>query len=256
MKRGQKDAYLKNPNCGKANYSVLFCASATGVYLPPLVVFSSEHVYDKWTENGPRGAVYTCTPKGYMQDVNFESWFVKCFVEFVKDYPKPVVIVYDGHGSHITYDTMEIANKNKIIVVCLPAHTSHAMQPLDVAVFKSVKVKWRAILERFFALSHGRIAVDKCNFSHLLAQLWPQLEPKHMINGFRASGLHPIDPSELDRRIVGMLSEGKNKRPRSPDANVEALRQTVIELLSPTGYYFYLSLLAYLCDALFFILRS
>ncbi|MCP3667741.1 MAG: hypothetical protein GY696_35490, partial [Gammaproteobacteria bacterium] len=197
--------------------------------LPPLIVFSSEHDYDKWTENGPRGAVYTCTPKGYMQDVNFESWFVKVFVEFVKDYPNPVVIIYDGHGSHFTY------------VVGLPAHTSHAMQPLDMAVFKAVKVNWREILERFFALSHGKVAVDKCNFSHLLAQLWPTLEPNHIINGFRASGLHPIDPSALDRRIVGMLSEGKNKRPCSPDAYVEALRQTVIVLLSPTGYYFYLS---------------
>ncbi len=231
---------MKSPNCGKTNYTVLFCASASGVYLPPLIVFASEHVYDKWTKNGPPGAVYTCSPKGYMQDVNFENWFVKVFVEFVKNYKKPVVMVYDGHGSHITYDTMEIANKNQIIVVCLPPHTSHAMQPLDVAVFRSVKAKWKDILDGFYKRNNYKKTVDKESFGSLVAELWPNLQASHIINGFKDSGLLPIDPDVLDRRIVGMLSSSDRARSDSPDSINQKLRNTVIEILSPTtaGYYF------------------
>ena len=34
-----KDAYLMFATCGKIMYSVLFCCSATGRYLPPFVVY-------------------------------------------------------------------------------------------------------------------------------------------------------------------------------------------------------------------------
>ena len=168
-------------------YSVLFCASAAGHYLPPLVVFAAEHVYDKWMENGPKDALYTCTPRGYMQGLNFESWFLKVFVEYVKNYEKPVVVIYDGHGSHITYVTMAAARDNNIIVVCLPAHTSHAMQPLDVAVFKSVKVTWKQILKAFYHNTSNNKKVDKSKFASLLSKLWPTLNPAHITNGFKES---------------------------------------------------------------------
>ena len=230
MKTGARDAYLKSPSCGKTNYTVLFCGSASGVYLPPLVVFAAEHVYESWMENGPPGTRFACSPKGYMLDVNFESWFIKVFVEHVKNYDKPVVIVYDGHNSHITYDTMKIANDNQIIVVCLPAHTSHAMQPLDVAVFKAVKVQWKKILFDYFQEFRARRAVDKSKFGFLLGKLWPKLNPIHMINGFQASGLYPIDPSVLDRRIVGIL--GPNEPQYEESTNISCPEKRLNKLVS------------------------
>ena len=33
--------------------------------------------------------------------------------------------------------TLDIIDENNIILFCLPPHTTHALQPLDVAVFKS-----------------------------------------------------------------------------------------------------------------------
>ena len=105
--------------CGKTMYTVLFCASAAGHYLPPLVVFAAEHLYDKWMENGPKDALYTCTPRGYLQGLNFESWFIKVFVEYVKNYQKPAVVVYDGHGSHKTLH-VTIARQEKYEGLTLP----------------------------------------------------------------------------------------------------------------------------------------
>ena len=52
---------------------------------------------------------------------------------------QPVLLVLDVHGSHITIGVIEYACSNNIHMLCLPSHTSHILQPLDVGVFKSFK---------------------------------------------------------------------------------------------------------------------
>ena len=56
---------------------------------------------------------------------------------------KPIFLFFDGHASHLTYSTVKAAMDDQIIMICLPPHASHALQPLDVAVFKPLKDKWR-----------------------------------------------------------------------------------------------------------------
>ena len=51
-----RDAYLMSATCGKAMYSVMFCVSATGNYLPPFVIYIGLHLYNThsmhWLEMG------------------------------------------------------------------------------------------------------------------------------------------------------------------------------------------------------------
>ena len=49
-----KPAVVLNANCGKTNYSVMFCISADGKYLPPFVIYKGAHLYDNWTRGGRR----------------------------------------------------------------------------------------------------------------------------------------------------------------------------------------------------------
>ena len=62
--KGSKDAYLKTPNCGKTMFSVLFCASATGIFLPPFHSVQVQNLNDTWTKNGPKDAGYGCSESG------------------------------------------------------------------------------------------------------------------------------------------------------------------------------------------------
>ena len=41
--------------------------------------------------------------------------------------------------NHITLEVIDLAREKNVILFCLPPHTTHALQPLDVAVFKSLK---------------------------------------------------------------------------------------------------------------------
>jgi hypothetical protein len=45
------------------------------------------------------------------------------------------MLILDGHNSHLTFGFLDYAFKNRILVLCLPSHTTDFLQPLDVALF-------------------------------------------------------------------------------------------------------------------------
>jgi hypothetical protein len=47
----------------------------------------------------------------------------------------PRILVLDGHESHLTGQFFHIHIKRDIHPICLPAHSIHIFQPLDVGLF-------------------------------------------------------------------------------------------------------------------------
>jgi hypothetical protein len=54
------------------------------------------------------------------------------------------LLILDGHNSHGTWPFMDFAQKHRILILCLPSHTTHALQPCDVGVFGPLAKKWKA----------------------------------------------------------------------------------------------------------------
>lgn len=93
-------------------------------------------MYSSWVKDGPDGCFYNTSSNGWMEIPQFKEWFEKVFIEFVKSFDGPKILVLDGHKSHITSDIVQLARSNEIWIICLPPHSTHVLQPLDVAVFK------------------------------------------------------------------------------------------------------------------------
>ena len=66
----------------------------------------------------------------------------------------PVILLTDGHRTHINIDILDLCHENNMILFCLPPHTTHALQPLDVAVFKSLSGP-SLILKRIYCVEDG-----------------------------------------------------------------------------------------------------
>ena len=231
VSKTDRNAYLRAATCGKVTYSVLFCASASGVFMPPFTVYKGLHLYESWTNGGPPGAVYGVTKSGWMEDSVFEHWFMKVFLAQVKELTKPVLLIFDGHGSHLTYDTVHQAMENDVIILCLPPNTSHALQPLDVGLFKPLKTQWRQILKNWSRESRQK-SVDKATFPALLAKLFKELNPAHVMAGFRGSGLYPVCAEKVKPRMVDAAapSTSSGVEPASP---ARAVANAVLQVLSP-----------------------
>ena len=172
----QKNAYSLVPDCAKNNYTVLFCGNAAGIFLPPLTIYKARHLYDTWVMDGVKGAAYSNSESGWMMSHNFEGWFTHIFVPYVQRVclGHKIVLTYDGHNSHITYNTTKMAIDNNITLLCLPPHSSHALQPLDVGVFKSVKGTWRKLVSEHY--SQTKTKLTKETFPAVLNKLWQSLK--------------------------------------------------------------------------------
>ena len=74
----------------------------------------------------------------------------------------------DGHCSHISLELIQLAQENDIHLLCLPSHTSHLLQPLDVGVFKSLISFYSKVCEKFMVDNPGCVVRSE-NLASLLA---------------------------------------------------------------------------------------
>jgi len=185
----------------KSAISIMYCGSAAGVFLPPMAVYKAQNCYTGWTKGGPAGCLYEATKSGWFDSRCFQLWFSNIFLEHVKSQPGPKVIIGDNLASHFTLEVIQSAADNNIRFVCLLPNATHLLQPLDVAVFRPLKLEWRKILERWRKESRCKGSIPKNQFPGLLLQLQNKLNPDNITAGFKASGIFPTDRYEVLKRI-------------------------------------------------------
>lgn len=67
----------------------------------------------------------------------WEKWFLR---SPPKNYPRPHLLIVDGHAFHIyNIDFINMIRKNNVHVFSPPPHANHYLQPADKALFKSLK---------------------------------------------------------------------------------------------------------------------
>ena len=209
---------------GKTSISVMFCGSATGQFLPPMVVYRAKHVYTEWTTGGPAGAVYESTPSGWFDSRTFTRWFQDVFLPGTEALAAsgPRLIIGDNLASHFEPAVLAMCEEKNVIFTSLLPNATHLLQPLDVSVFRPAKLHWRAILRQWKTESRSRGTLPKTCFPGLLARLCNRLEGKTLVSGFRACGIVPLDGTQVLKRIPSRNTD---------DANTSTLSDSVMELL-------------------------
>ena len=81
------------------------------------------------------GTAFHCGDSGRVNAELFLKW-LHFFFESIPP-SRPMLLILDGHSSHISIEAIEFVRSNDVHMLCIPAHTTHILQPLDVGVFKS-----------------------------------------------------------------------------------------------------------------------
>ena len=116
-------------------HTVVSCVSASGQALPPMLIYPRKKcVPEHFKKGAVPNTLFSNSGNGWINTDLYLEWF-KFFVANIR----PVLLIQDGHGSHVSIELIELARAHNIHLLCLPAHTTHVLQPLDVAVFKSFK---------------------------------------------------------------------------------------------------------------------
>jgi hypothetical protein len=107
------------------------------------------------------------------------------------------LLILDGHNSHVTLEVIMEAKRVGLDLLTLPSHTSHALQPLDISVFKLFKQHFREY--RDFWIFHN---LNQPARKQTLAQ-WVALSLKKVLsvtnirNGFSSTGIFPFNRQVL-----------------------------------------------------------
>ncbi|CAF4919927.1 unnamed protein product [Pieris macdunnoughi] len=90
-------------------------------------------------KDGPPGAVYTCSHNGWTNSSIYIKW-LRHFIDYSKPTTEqPVVLIMDNHNSHCTFEAWEVVKANHVVMLSIPPHSSHRLQPLDVTFFGPFK---------------------------------------------------------------------------------------------------------------------
>jgi hypothetical protein len=70
------------------------------------------------------------------------------------------LLVLDGHESHHSAEFETFCKAHNIVTLCMPPHSSHLLQPLDVALFGSLKRSYGRMVENLMRISLTRISKE------------------------------------------------------------------------------------------------
>jgi hypothetical protein len=90
------------------------------------------------------------SPNGWTDNQTALEW-IQHFDKYTYDQRVDVyrMIVLDGHESHFSAQFEEFCKEKNIIALCLPTHSSHITQPLDVGCFSILKRSYSKELKCF-----------------------------------------------------------------------------------------------------------
>ncbi|GBP59179.1 CENP-B homolog protein 2 [Eumeta japonica] len=192
--KGKKAVHKLSSAERGALITIVTCMSASGQFIPPLMVFPRKNMKAELLDGAPPGTIAGCHPSGWIQPELFTKW-LRHFVAIVKPSKEdPVLLVLDGHYSHTrNLDVIDIARDNGVSVVCLPPHSTDHMQPLDVSFMFPFKTFYTQEIERWLINHPGRV-VTHYQLGEIFGRAYAKARKIDIaVNGFRETGIFPLN---------------------------------------------------------------
>jgi hypothetical protein len=208
---------------GNREWATAICSIAgDGFVVPPfLVVKGRFHLASWYSEHQiPDDWAVKTTPNGWTDNETGLDW-LQHFDKHTKGRRMGGyrMLVLDGHESHVSAEFEEYCKENNIITICLPPHSSHLTQPLDVGCFSVLKKMYGAEIEHFIKARITHIAKPEF-FLAFRAAFYRTFSTENVLGGFRGSGLIPYDPqavlSKLDVKLRTPTPPGTRDGPPTP----------------------------------------
>ena len=102
---------------------------------------------------------------------------------------RPLLLLFEGHMTHVSLGVIKKALKDDIIIVKFPPHVTDVLQPLHVSCFGPLKRKWKILLKERVNLFAARSQLSEGDFVNHLCKIWRDgLKPDNIISGFASTG--------------------------------------------------------------------
>lgn len=179
----------------KGMTTTIVCAmSASGVYVPPVMLFRRKNMNARLMNGAPSGAKGYASPNGWMDNALFVK-YLEHFIEFVRPCAEnKILVIVDGHQSHKSLEAIELARANHITMITLPPHTSHRLQPLDITFFGPLKSNYNKEIDKWMLNNPGKRVTDYDINEIFTPAYLKTVNGAKAATGFRVSGICPFNP--------------------------------------------------------------
>jgi len=188
--------------------------------------------------NATIGAANAMSDSGWVNGSVLMEYLDKHFLKYVQrgsgDNNEPVLLIFDGHASHVSVDIVKWERDHHVILF-LPPHSSHALQALDIACFGPFKATFHSEFNLYMAKERGRV-ITRYEIAELSGKAYVKsMIPVTIQSGFKKAGIVPFDPSKVPMEIIMPVQSfsQKRKEQETPQHTMEELLTQKIKETAP-----------------------
>ena len=160
---------LKKPDGNRKTITILETISADGTVLPPMIIYKGIAQYKGWYQHlsiEDDDTIFCRSDKGWTNQILGVEYLKFLFnVQTAKrcyNQTETRLLIVDGHNSHFSNEFIDYCDDNNIQLFCLPPHSTHVLQPLDVGLFGPLQTYYSKGVEEHMRL--GQESINKATF--------------------------------------------------------------------------------------------
>lgn len=177
------------------NVTATICFSASGHYVPPLLIFPRKRLLPSFLDGAPPSSYGVAHPSGWMQSEIFVEWMHHFIKHTNPTISNPVLLLLDGHSTHVkNIPVIDIAKKNHITILCFPPHTTHKLQPLDISFMRPLSTYYSQEVNLYLVNHPGRV-ITLYEIGKIFGLAYNKSATiNNAVSGFRKAGIVPYNP--------------------------------------------------------------
>ncbi|KAJ6255782.1 hypothetical protein Dda_6081 [Drechslerella dactyloides] len=204
--------------------TVIQGVGAEGWALPPFIILAGQYHLASWytATKLPADWVIALSDNGWTTNELALQW-LQHFDKFTAQrcYSDYRLLVLDGHESHHSAAFELYCQEHKIVTICMPPHSSHILQPLDIGCFGPLKQAYSKEVESLIRAHINHIS--KLEFlSGFHKAFTAAITPKNIRSSFAGAGIVPYNPDRVLSKLDIQLLAATPVNSRPGTANAEA----------------------------------
>ena len=115
--------------------SVLSCVNACGSSLSHLFIYKSVSgkTLKYFTDEAEESTMCAGQKYEWVSKDMYLKWFQEQFLKFALT-ERPVLLLFDGLKVHVSIELIKTAEESKLLLYCVPTHSSHLLEPVHLSV--------------------------------------------------------------------------------------------------------------------------
>lgn len=194
--------------------------SADGKTVAPLIIYSKNLPRNAFMDGIPDDWSFDVTDSGFINSEIFLSWFINCFSKQCCR-TRPILVIMDNHVTHLDKKLIDFAQKDQIELLCLPSHSTHILQPLDVGYYHLLKENFTKLC---VSLGYtGMKTIPREKFPKLLHIAMNKISGASISSAFSCVGICPFNQNKansiIQNKVRSTVSVNKQADKKATDQN-------------------------------------